>query len=272
MSKISVLLSLYKMENALYFDEAMQSIWFDQKLKPDQVVLVIDGPITDPLQAVVDNWVSVLEDKINVIKIPINKGLANALKVGLTHCKYDFIARMDTDDISLQERFCCQKEYLMSHADVDVVGSMINEIDESGVIFKKDISLPLSHNELFQFFSTRDPLFHPTVMFRKTFFDKAGSYESIIPLAEDTHLWYKGFKNNCVFANIPNTLLNFRRSSGFYKRRSDRLKAFNLLSFRISVINKELKYGLGSNIFAFLYFLMAFAPGFLKKLLYNFFR
>ena len=267
--KYSILMSLYDKELPHFLDLSFDSI-YNQTLPPDEVILVYDGPINDELVDVVEKWKIKLP--IKIVCLEKNHGLAHALNIGLQQCSHYYIARMDTDDICLSDRFEKQINFLKNNINIDVVGTWISEINENNEEIRKEVRYPLTHSELYDFFSKRDPLAHPTVMFRKSFFEKAGNYPINIPLGEDTALWFSGFKNNCQFANIPYVGLKFRRTSNFYLRRANKEKTISLLKFRISKINKELGYGLPSNIYAILYALLAISPTFVKRLLYTYLR
>jgi glycosyltransferase involved in cell wall biosynthesis len=270
--KFSVLLSIYHKEKVHYFEQCMGSIWNEQSVKPDQIVLVLDGPLPEGLNNAIENWKSLLGDVLLTIPLHKNIGLGGALKIGLKECQYDLVARMDTDDVSTPERFKKQIEFLKSNDDIDVVGTFIKEIDEFNNVVKDVVVYPKEQKDLFIFFQKRDPIAHPTAMFRKSYFEKAGTYSSELLLAEDTLLWYKGFLNHCNFANIDYIGLHFRRESAFYKRRGGFKKSYRLFLFRYFEINKNLNFGLIADIYAFLYFLMGISPSFIKKIVYNFFR
>ncbi|MEQ1965762.1 glycosyltransferase [Xenorhabdus nematophila] len=267
--KFSVIMSLYIKEKANYFHDSLQSIK-EQTISASEIILVLDGPINNELNDVIIYWRNLLP--IKTIKLEKNVGLAKALNAGLKHCSYDFIARMDTDDICMPERFEKQVKFLMLNPHIDVVGSWIAEINENNNIIKSCVKYPLEHQELFCFFSKRNPLAHPTVMFKRSFFEKAGDYPIGVPLDEDTALWYQGFKNGCIFSNIPFIGLHFRRTSDFYQRRSDKEKILSLLKFRFKKINKDLNYGFKANCYALLYALTSLTPHFIKKIMYKYLR
>ncbi|BFU60221.1 MULTISPECIES: glycosyltransferase [Rodentibacter] len=269
---LSVLMSIYHKEKSEYFNQAMESIWTNQTLKPDEIVLVQDGPLTTELEFAISEWKSTLKDKLKTIPLEKNVGLGNALSVGLKECSGDFIARMDTDDIAMPERFEKQIAFLKNNPSIDVVGCFIEEINEKNEIIKDVVSYPLSHKELYNFFSKRDPIAHPTCMFRRSFFEKGVKYLSDLTMAEDTLLWYQGFLNNCKFANINYVGLKFRRSSDFYKRRANWKKNIGLLKFRLFHINRDLNYGIKADFYAIAYFMMSISPSFVKRLLYKLFR
>ncbi len=269
---LSVLLSIYHKENPKYFNQAMESVWNKQTLKPTEIILVEDGSLTDELYKTIDNWENKLQGVLKRVPLAENQGLAKALNEGLKHCECEYIARMDTDDICTPNRFAHQMDFLIKNPEIDVVGTCISEIDGDGNIVKELVKYPLTHDELYQFFKKRDPLAHPTTMFRKSFFEKAGNYRNDLFLAEDTLLWYHGFKNNCKFANIDEIGLLFRRNEAFYKRRSSWKKSIGLLKFRLSKINRDLNYGIMADIYAIAYFLMSVSPGFVKKIAYKILR
>lgn len=105
-------MSVYKSEQATYLDRALHSIWTDQILKPDQIVLIKDGPLGDDLNEVVEKWRKNIPDVLDIIINLENIGLTKSLNKGLNYITGDYIARMDSDDISTPERFKLQKDFL----------------------------------------------------------------------------------------------------------------------------------------------------------------
>ncbi|QIM62300.1 glycosyl transferase [Pasteurellaceae bacterium Orientalotternb1] len=269
---LSVVISIYEKEKSYYFHNAMNSIWNEQKIKPDEIILIEDGKLTCELYDEISIWKKIIKNKLKIISLDCNVGLANALNIAISSCCGKYIARMDTDDIALFDRFEKQINFLENNLDVDVVGTWMSEIDENNNLINSLVEYPLTHSELFDFFAKRDPLAHPTVMFRNTFFEKAGLYSNKVHLAEDTLLWYSGFINNCRFANIPYVGLKFRRASAFYLRRANWKKSWGLLKFRLLHINRKLGYGFKADLYAIAYFIMSISPSFVKKWLYSTFR
>ena len=272
MKGISVLIAVYEKDNDLFLDKAFKSIWDGQIRRPDQIVLVKDGLVTDELEDVIGKWQVRLKSTLVVVPLLRNVGLALALNEGLNFCDYEFVARMDSDDISTENRFSRQEAFLEKNKTVDVVGTYVEEIDEFGSVIKEEAKLPLNHDELLDVFKKRNPLFHPTVMFRKSFFDKAGNYCNELLLAEDLYLWYKGFLTGCRFANIPLVGLRFRRSEQFYTRRKSLKKLRAMLYFRITKCNRDLNLGIYADLCAIGYFFFQIAPLSLRKFGYRFLR
>ena len=89
--KFSVLMSLYIKEKTEYFDECMKSILANTIL-PDEIVIVLDGPITDELRTVLDTYVSKNPKLFNIVPLETNQGLGLALREGVQHCKNELIA------------------------------------------------------------------------------------------------------------------------------------------------------------------------------------
>ena len=269
---ISVLISIYDGEQVEVFNQAIRSVWDGQSLKPLQIVLVLDGFLRQELHDAIAKWQHKIGNKLKVVVLNENVGLGWALAQGLMHCDFEYIARMDSDDVASDDRFLKQLAYLEEHPNVDVVGGYISEIDEIGGVTREKVEYPLGHDEMRLFFAKRDPLPHVTSMFRKSFFDKAGSYSGELRMAEDTLLWFKGFKAGCIFANIPYVAVQVRQTEQFYKRRGDISKSLSLLKFRLLVLNRVLEFGYIADLYAFGYFFMSICPSFVKRFAYRILR
>ena len=130
---ISVLLSVYKNEKPEYLEQALESISIEQTHKPDQIVLVEDGPLPDSLEEIVQSFKFKVQSEghtaFTIVKLPVNGGLTKALNEGLKYVTGDLIARMDSDDISEPHRFERQEAYLESHPDVDIISGSLQEFD-----------------------------------------------------------------------------------------------------------------------------------------------
>jgi len=121
----SVLLSTYTQENPLYIDDTLRSIYDEQCLKPAQIVLVLDGLLTAEHHSILDQWKNTLGDKLILVPLPTNQGLAQALNEGLKYCTHDLIARMDTDDVALPGRFRQQVSFMLAHPEIAVSSGQV---------------------------------------------------------------------------------------------------------------------------------------------------
>ena len=213
--KFSVAMSVYKNDQPNYFQQAMDSI-IKQTLIPNEIILVIDGPISNELKNVVDTY----ENKYSFIKtiwLKENKGLGNALKLAVENAKYDLIARMDSDDIAICDRFEQQINIFKTNPNVDIVGGDISEfidVDTNIVGIRK---VPKENNEIREYMKTRCALNHVTVMFKKQTVIAAGNYQDWF-WNEDYYLWIRMVLINTYFQNTGTTLVKVRVGKEMYKR------------------------------------------------------
>ncbi len=216
--KFSVLMSIYYKEKSEHFDRAMHSIWDEQIVKPDEIVLVQDGKLTDELYEAIDKWQKKLGDIFKTIPLEKNVGLGNALNIGLQNCSYEIVARMDTDDISHPQRFEKQLAFLKFHPEVDVLSSWVNEFEnnENNIVSQRKV--PTTHNEIVRFAKRRNPINHPSVIYRKKSVIEAGSYQHMIGF-EDYYLWVRMLLIGSQMANIPKPLVNMRAGFHILERR-----------------------------------------------------
>ena len=198
MQKFSVLMSLYYKENPLYLDIALKSV-FEQTVQPDQVVLVLDGPIGESLSMVIENYKS----KYPILEVypqDKNKGLSTALNIGLEKCKNEIVFRMDTDDVCYPNRF---EEIIKVYEDnprLDIVGSYATMIDEDGNEIKLMVA-PLSEKDIYKNVWTC-PFLHPTVSFKKSAILRVGSYNpNSGPRQDDYELWFRCVENGLKCKN-----------------------------------------------------------------------
>jgi glycosyltransferase involved in cell wall biosynthesis len=206
--KISVLMSVYYKEKPEYLDKAIKSI-IEQMVIPDEIVLIKDGPLTAKLDDVINKYKNDYPSLFKIVSLKKNMGLGLALREGLKYCSHDIIARMDSDDICYTDRFEKQLKFLSENPDVAIIGSYINEFNESPGDINSIRQMPLDSNELISFSRKRNPLNHPTVMFKKKIIEDSGSYVDM-PLFEDYYLWLRVIKKGYKIANISEPLLYFR--------------------------------------------------------------
>lgn len=216
--KFSVCMSVYKNDRPEYVDIAIQSIFIKQTVKPNEIVLVVDGPISMELESLIDNYSTKYSEIFTIIKLEKNQGLGNALRVAVEKVKYDWVARMDSDDIAAPDRFEKQKSFLQANLDVDIVGGQITEfIDvESNIVGLRNV--PLLSADINVYIKARCPFNHMTVMFRKDKILAVGNYIDW-HYNEDYFLWIRMFLAGCQFANLPETLVNVRVGKEMYQRR-----------------------------------------------------
>ena len=214
-TEYSVLMSVYKAEVSDNLSNSLCSM-LEQTLPPKQIVLVCDGPLTEQLDIIIDqfeNQYSVL----HVVRLTENRGLGPALNEGLLHCRNEFIVRMDSDDISAPDRCRKQLDFMQEYS-LDLCSAAVIEFVEEGKITGQR-TLPTSHKELITFAYKRNPMNHPCVVFRKGMVKKAGGYHHM-PCFEDYDLWVRMILEGAKLGNYPEPLLYMRAGRCLYRRRS----------------------------------------------------
>lgn len=215
--RFTVLISVYSKEVSFFLNEALSSIWDEQSVKPAQIVLVQDGPLTPHLDAVLTGWKEKLGDVLTLVPLVKNVGLAAALNEGLKHCQHELVARMDTDDIAVPSRFEKQFIFMQNNPEVAVCSGLIEEWSQDFSYKISERRLPLTHQEIAKFAKRRSPISHPAVMFRKSAVLAVGGYPNIYP--EDYPLWGSMLAQGYIFANLPDLLLKMRVGNALTERR-----------------------------------------------------
>ncbi len=204
----SVCMSVYKNDNPAFLIEALESLVNQTKI-PDEIVLVEDGPITDELEAVVHQYETKYLSIMNVVRCEKNGGLGKALQVAVDNAHFDLIARMDSDDISLPDRFEKQIAFMENHPEVDICGgdaAKFSTTPDEIIGYRRP---KFNDEELKKQLQDKTPFCHVTIMAKKDAILKAGNYEEIFN-QEDYYLWARMAKCGCVFANIPDILVYVR--------------------------------------------------------------
>ncbi len=221
--EFSVLMSVYGKDNADDFREALKSVTLTQTKKPKQVVIVQDGIVPSSIDEIIDdikNQTSEIE--ITVLKKETNQGLASALNSGLSLCKYDWIARMDSDDISVADRFEKQIAFIESNMDVAVLGGAIAEFENEIGDIQSERHVELIHEEITRMAKSRTPMNHVSVMYLKSAVLAVGGYSEDFGKLEDYKLWVDLIAAGYKLANIDDIVVNVRVGKGFIERRSNK--------------------------------------------------
>lgn len=223
-------MSVYAGESAVNLRASIDSVLASDFL-PAEFVLVVDGPIGDALQEVIDSYPS-----LKVVRLGVNQGLGAALNEGLRHVTYEYVARMDSDDICMPNRMGL--EYAKLSEGLDLVSSSILEFEESvdNITGRRD--LPLTQEEIIEFSRKRNPFNHPSVMFRKSAVLAAGGYSSKFNLFEDYDLWVRMLMNGARVMNLAEPLVYMRTNEGMFLRRGGREYGKTMLKFHRSLMER----------------------------------
>lgn len=202
--KVSVLLPVNRDDG--YLDAAVSSI-LNQTFK-DFELLIIANNCTDELWSKIEN-IKELDARIKTFRLELG-GLTFALNYGLNVAEGEYVARMDADDISLPERLEKQVVFLDKNISVVVLGTQIKYMDENNIC--KDIlasNLPSDFNHLRKLSYFKCPIYHPTVMFRRTMILQIGGYKYGF-YGEDYELWLRCIHQGYRISNLQDVLLKYR--------------------------------------------------------------
>ena len=220
--KYSVLMSVYKNDTPVFLKAALKSIYDEQIRKPDEIVVVFDGPLTNELYKILDDFKIGRDNIVKYYPQAVNRGLGEALRIGSEKCTGDYIFRMDSDDVSDPERFKKQISYVESHPEVDVVGTDIAEFKQSVDENNKRIRrCPAKHEDIVQMGKRRNPMNHVSVCMKKASLIKSGGYKTLL-LLEDYYLWLHMIAAGCTLANLNESLVYVRVGNGFDSKRGSK--------------------------------------------------
>lgn len=271
----SVLMSVYYKENPIFLSSAIASM-LGQTVKTNDFVIVCDGPLSEELDRVIDDFNHQYPGLFNIVKLKENRGLSNALNVGMKLCKNERIARMDSDDIALPFRMEKQLNKMKEYG-ADIVSGSVREF--SGVMETAEAveqnrlclgclrELPEKHEEILVFARKRSPFNHPAVLYKKSVVEKCGGYVDY-PFFEDYNLWVTMLQNGAIGYNINEVLVYMRAGNNMYKRRGGMDYVKCIVGFKrhlrkTGFINtREYLVGVGGHV------IVSLMPNVLRRLLY----
>lgn len=213
--KFSVSMCTYKMDNPEWLETAIESV-LNSTVKPDEVVLVVDGPVGEELDSIIKKYEAF--PIFNVVRLPQNVGHGEARRIGLENCSNKLVALMDSDDINAPDRFEKQISLFENDAELSIVGGNITEFigNPDNVIGKRVV--PESDSEIKEYIKDRCPMNQVTVMFKKSDVDNVGGYIDWF-CEEDYYLWLRMYLEGMKFQNLPDVLVNVRVGDEMYNRR-----------------------------------------------------
>lgn len=259
--EFSVLLSLYDKENPLWLDNCFDSLINSQTLLPNEVVIVEDGPLNTQLTNILNKYQTNSSVPFNRIKLEENVGLGKALSIGLESCKFDLVARMDTDDVAEPTRFEQQVTFFSNNPCLHILGSSAIDIDESGNVLGHQRTVPEKNENIYRNLWSC-PLIHPTVMFKKSFILGVGSYSTLLKRRQDYDLWFRCAIAGATFHNLQEPLVKYRVTSQSHKKNSFRVSC---IQARIGLVGSiSLKLGIKAYVGVFYPVLKSILPNNLR--------
>jgi glycosyltransferase involved in cell wall biosynthesis len=257
---------VYKNDNAEYFEEALGSI-FNQTIKPNEVILVKDGPVTVEIEDKINKFLNAQAGILKVFPLEVNCGLAAALNFGLTHISNELVIRCDSDDVNLPYRFETLIKNFPESNEHAVLGSYMVEFGEG--IPNRIRKVPTSHLDCLATVKTRNPINHPSVVFKRSIIKKIGGYSEELRFAQDYELWGRLIANGYRVSNLDIPLVNFRTSTEQMIRRGGWVYVkYDILLMKAFLNSKLLNY---TSAIQFLVprVLGRFIPNSLKRKVYN---
>lgn len=234
---ISILMATYAAERESNLKEALESIYV-QTRPPEQIVLVLDGPVGDAQEAVIASFEKDPRvAHLDVVKLEQPGGLARALNAGLTHCTGDLIARMDSDDICLPDRLELQIAAFNRDPTLDLVGSWSEEFFEDGMPSSIKIC-PTRHDAIIDALRWRNVLTHPSVVIRANVLRRIGGYSTQFGKLEDYDLYVRLALSGARFHAIPKVLVRTRSGLGQRARRGGFRYLVHEIKFRTELFRR----------------------------------
>ncbi len=269
--KYSVLMSVYKNDDPEFLKLALKSVYEEQTKKPDEIVIVFDGPVPESLMTVCTEFGKDKQDVVKLFPQERHGGLGEALRIGAMQCTGDYIFRMDSDDISAPNRFEIQAKYVEEHPEIDVLGTDIFEFNESTEEKNlKQRKCRANHDDIVKMSKKRSPMNHVTVCIKRSALEKVGGYKPL-SFVEDYYLWLRMINAGCVFANINQSLVFVRVGNGFGARRSRKelISSWKVLQDFMTENKMITKREARRNMFYIKCFVRT--PRWIKKILYSMF-
>ena len=230
-AKVSILYATY-CENLEYLKNSMDSI-IHQSF-PDWELIVCLEP-GERNMSVFEEYAA-HDERIILIRNHQRLGLAGSLKIAASRSSGEYLARMDSDDISDRDRLMMQVQYLDSNNTVDLLGTSMRLMDERGAVYGKRI-YPAKHDDIVKRFRFSNAVAHPTVMMRRERFDKTGYYNSEFVFSEDLELWLRAIAMGLKVENLEEQLLNYRIPKANFTKRTKRHWYFNLRARKLHAKN-----------------------------------
>lgn len=241
------------------FSKCLKSIFFSTVI-PKEILICVDGPISKSLKKFLNNCKN---KNIKLIILKKNVGLGKLLSIAIPKCRFNLIARLDSDEYTNSKRFEIQYNLLSKKKKLVLVGGYSREIGKQNIILKK---VPINLAEIINFSKYRNPFNHSTVMFRKKAVLAVGGYKHQ-PYFEDYLLWIKLINKKNFMLNVPKVFSSSNIDIDFYKRRKGTEYFKHFLNFN----NKALKMNhinLNTFIINIIIRLSVFLPLIIVRLMY----
>ena len=214
----AVLMPLWGKDRAERVEQAVVSATEGQQLRPDLLILTVDGPLTPELEELVKRVEAGAHGPATVLRHSAHRGVAAALQDGLESSPYELVARADADDLCRPERFALQIPRMQAEG-LDLLGGAMREFSDRIAPGEGPLrTRPLTHAEITAYLPRHSPFHHPTMVLRRSTVLAVGGYRDL-PLLEDYWLWERMMLGGARMANLPDVLVDYRVDEHLFARR-----------------------------------------------------
>lgn len=230
---ISVIMPVYNAGS--FLAEAIDSI-LNQSYQNFELIIINDNS-KDNSEEIILSYKNRYSSKIKYIKLTRRLGAFGAANIGIQHAKGEFIAPMDSDDVSHSQRFEKEVNYLIQNKEIVVVGSQTKLIDKDGFIIGRKV-FPLDHKDIYHSFFEVQPVVHPSCMIRRSMLPNRNKlYHNKYKVSDDYYTLFSLFRYG-KFANLPEFLFNYRIHANNSSLQKIKQKFFNTVKIRIEAVTK----------------------------------
>lgn len=220
--ELTVILPIYYHTDVLQFMEAFRSILSQTRL-PEEIFIVSDGPVSPELNETIEDAKCLIEQNkqaiaFTVYRLPEHAGLGEALRQASLFAKGKYVARMDSDDICMPDRFEKQMKCFERNPQLSVVGGQIAEFDGEVTNVTGRRQVPLQHDDIAAYMRSRNAMNHVTTIMKREDLLAAGNYQPLNWL-EDYYLWVRMIQQGFLFQNVPDDVVLVRAGKAQTDRR-----------------------------------------------------
>lgn len=220
---------------SFFVAQAIESI-LSQTYKNFELIIVNDHS-RDNTFAIIEKYRQSYPKKIKVIHLTKRRGAYGATNVAMSQAKGEFIALMDSDDVSHPKRLEKQVEFLLQNKDVIIVGTQARIIDRDGNIIGVK-TFPTDHKEIYQKFFEVFPIVHPSCLIRRDLLPKKNRlYKNKFGINDDYFTFFTLLKHG-KFHNLPEYLFDYRIHSGNSSLKSLKQNFYNTIKIRLVAVTK----------------------------------
>lgn len=215
MKPIAVLIPVYNRQEG--FEKTLLSL--EPELHLLDIVVVDDGSVPAIHADRFPGW------PIRLIRLDWNQGVEEALNAGLRYIyeqDYTFIARIDSDDCAIHQRFQKQLAFMEAHPEVGILGGQARFITQQGAI-ERITAYPSEDEALRKLICKFNPFVHPAMLLRGSVAKQAGYYSKHFKAAEDYDFFWR-IMRLAKAANLPDVILDYEMDNPHSISNSKRAK------------------------------------------------